>query len=86
MDKQSLFYYHKNAEVDFCIPEAELAIQVSYSIDDIETYEREAGGLAKFLKTCKNYRGIIVTWDTERTITEAGTTIEVMPAWKWLLT
>ena len=80
-----LFYYHKNAEVDFCIPEAELAIQVSYSIDDIDTYEREAGGLAKFLKTYKNYRGIIVTWDTERTITEAGTTIEVMPVWKWLL-
>lgn len=85
MDKKKVFSaYHKNAEVDF-IPEAELAIQVSYSIDDIDTYEREAGGLAKFLKTCKNYRGIIVTWDTERTITEAGTTIEVMPAWKWLL-
>ena len=80
-----LFYYHKNAEVDFCIPEAELAIQVSYSIDDITTYEREVGGIVKFLKAYKNYRGIIITWDTERTITETGITVEVMPVWKWLL-
>lgn len=84
-DDLRLFYYNKNAEVDFCIPEAELAIQVSYSIDDVATCEREAEGLAKFLKAFKNYRGIIITWDTERTITHTGIDIEVMPVWKWLL-
>lgn len=80
-----LFYYNKGAEVDFCIPEKELAIQVSYSIDHIDTYEREVGGLAVFLKAFKHYRGIIVTWDTERTISYGGETIEVIPVWKWLL-
>lgn len=80
-----LFYYNKGVEIDFCIPEANKAIQVSYSIDDLDTYEREVGGLVKFLKAYKQYQGIIVTWDTERQITEDGITIEAIPIWKWLL-
>ena len=80
-----LFYYNKGVEVDFCVPEKNLAIQVSYNIDDAETYEREVGGLVKFLKTFKAYHGIIVTWDTEQTINEEGITVEVIPVWKWLL-
>ena len=40
-----LFYYNKGVEVDFCVPEENLAVQVSYNIDDAETYEREVGGL-----------------------------------------
>ena len=81
-----LFYYHKGVEIDFCIPEANMAIQVSHSIDDLGTYEREVGGLVKFLKTFKQYRGVIVTWDTERQITEDGIVVEAIPVWKWLLT
>lgn len=80
-----LFYYNKGVEVDFCVPEKKLAVQVSYNIDDAETYEREVGGLVKFLKTFKTYHGIIVTWDTEQTINEEGITVEVIPVWKWLL-
>ncbi len=79
-----LFYYHKGVEIDFCIPEANLAIQVSYSIDDFDTYEREVGGLIRFLKVYKQYQGIIVTWDTERQIQEEGIIIEAIPVWKWL--
>ena len=84
-DEQRLFYYNKGVEVDFCVPEDNLAIQVSYSIDDSTTYEREVGGMAKFLKAYKQYRGMVVTWDTERQITEGGITIDVVPVWKWLL-
>ena len=85
-DETRLFYYNKNVEVDFCIPEAELAIQVSYTIDNADTYDREVGALIKFLKVFKKYHGVIVTWDTEREITENGITIKVIPVWKWLLT
>ena len=85
-DEPRLFYYHKGLEIDFCIPEANEAIQVSYSIDDFDTYEREVGGLVKFLKANKRYQGIIVTWDTERKIVEDGITIEAIPVWKWLVT
>ena len=80
-----LFYYNKGVEIDFCIPEANKAIQVSYSISDIDTYEREVGGLFKFLKTYRQYRGIVITWETEREIVEDGITISVIPVWKWLL-
>ena len=80
-----LFYYNKGVEIDFCIPEVNIAIQVSYSINDLDTYEREVGGLVKFLKAYKQYQGIIITWDTERQITEDGITVEAIPAWKWLL-
>jgi predicted AAA+ superfamily ATPase len=84
-EEMRLFYYYKGVEVDFCIPEAELAVQVSYNIDDLSTYEREVRGLVSFLKVFKKYHGVIVTWDTERQITEDDITIEVVPVWKWLL-
>ena len=80
-----MFYYNKGVEVDFCIPETNIAIQVSSKIDDINTYEREVRGLAKFLKAFKQYRGLIITWDTERQINEEGVCIDVVPVWKWLL-
>ena len=84
-DELRLFYYYKGVEIDFCIPEENLAIQVSYSIEDSTTYEREVGGMVKFLKSYKQYKGLIITWDTERQITEDGITINVIPVWKWLL-
>lgn len=80
-----LFYYNKGVEVDFCIPEAHMAIQVSYNIDKLDTYEREVGGLVKFLRVYKQYHGFIITWDTERLITEEGINIQIVPVWKWLL-
>jgi len=80
-----LFYYYRGIEVDFCVPESNLAVQVSYNIDDADTYDREVGGLIKFLKSFKDYHGVIITWDTEKTIKEDNITIEVIPVWKWLL-
>jgi predicted AAA+ superfamily ATPase len=83
-EETRLFYYNKGVEVDFCIPETNTAIHVSYKIDDIDTYEREVRGLAKYLKAFKQYHGLIVTWDTERQINEEGVSIEVVPVWKWI--
>ena len=80
-----LFYYNKGIEVDFCIPEQHLAIQVSYNIDDHDTYEREVGSLTRFLNIYKDYRGVVVTWDTERQIENENVRIDVVPCWKWLL-
>ncbi len=84
-EETRLFYYNKGVEVDFCIPEEHLAVQVSYNIEDPATYEREVGGITNFLKTYKDYRGVIITWDTERQIEMNGIKIEVVPCWKWLL-
>ncbi len=80
-----LYYYSKNVEIDFCIPSKKLAIQVTYDLIEGDTYDREVGGLLRFLSAFSEYSGIIVTMDDERTINVEGRIIEVVPVWKWLL-
>ena len=47
--EDAVFFYNKGVEVDFYIPEEQWAIQVSYSIKDLETKERETDALIKSL-------------------------------------
>lgn len=77
--------YSKNVEIDFCIPSKKMAIQVAYDLIDDDTYDREVGGLLRFLSAFSEYSGIIITMDDERTINVEGRIIEVVPVWKWLL-
>lgn len=79
-----LYYYNKNVEIDFCIPSEKLAIQVSYSLTDSNTYEREVGALDSFLKKNPDYSAMIVTRDQQNRIELDGHTIDVLPVWKWL--
>ncbi len=84
-EENRLYYYNKNVEVDFCIPEIKLAIQVAYSIEHSEAYARETESLVKFLKAKEGYSGIIISYDTEMTIKTESHDIRVIPVWKWLL-
>lgn len=79
-----LYYYNKNVEIDFCVPSEKLAIQVSYSLTDSNTYEREVGALDSFLKKNPDYSAMIVTRDQQNRIELDGHTIDVLPVWKWL--
>lgn len=79
-----LYYYNKNIEIDFCIPSEKLAIQVSYSLTDSNTYEREVGALDIFLKKNPDYSAMIITRDQQNRIELDGHTIDVLPVWKWL--
>lgn len=74
-----------NVEVDFYVPEDELAIQVSFSIADPETEKREKEPLEKLPNVHPCRRRIIITYDEESTLTDSHGTIEVIPCWKWLL-
>jgi hypothetical protein len=85
MENERVFSYYDNCEVDFYVPEAELAIQVSYSLRDDDTRKREAEALQKFSRRLPCSRRIILTYDEEDTITDQHGTIEVLPVWKWLL-
>ena len=80
-----LYYYNKNCEVDFCIPTDKIAIQVSYNLNDSATYEREIGGLKKFLKAFRDYQGYVITYNEETEINIDDKIIHVIPVWKWLL-
>ena len=85
LNEDNLFYYNKSVEVDFFIPNEKLAIQVSYSLLDYETREREVGALLKLAKAIELNRMIIITMDEEESISIEGATINVVPVWKWLL-
>ena len=84
-NNERVFFYNVNIEVDFYVPEDELAIQVSYSITDPDTLNRKAGALAKLPNVHPCRRRVIITYDEEGTFTDPYGTIEVIPCWKWLL-
>jgi hypothetical protein len=80
--EDAVFFYHNQIEVDFYVPEAEWAIQVSYSLRDEETLHRETTALQKLVKVLPCRRLTIITRDEERTIASEAGDIEVMPVWK----
>ncbi len=84
-ENERVFFYNVNVEVDFYVPEDELAIQVSYSIADPETEKRERDALEKLPHVHPCRRRIIITYDEEGTLTDKHGTIEVIPCWKWLI-
>ncbi|GJG32725.1 hypothetical protein PRMUPPPA20_08340 [Xylanibacter ruminicola] len=84
-ENERVFFYNDSFEVDFYVPEAELAIQVSYSLHDEDTRKRETEALQKLPRRLTCNRRIILTYDEEETITDQHGTIEVIPVWKWLL-
>jgi len=85
LENERVFFYHNNIEVDFYIPEEELAIQVSYSLREEGTRKRETEALQKLPKRVPCNRRLILTYDEEETITDPYGNIEVIPVWKWLL-
>ena len=85
-DNERIFFYKQNVEVDFYIPDEELAIQVSYSIENSDhTENREVEALQKLPKGLSCKRRMIITYDEERIIEDNYGTIEVIPCWKWLM-
>lgn len=80
-----LFFYRKNIEVDFIIPDQETAIQVCYNIRESDTYEREVGALITLNKYKPMRHNIIITRDDEYIHETNDMRIEVVPIWKWLL-
>ena len=85
-DGERVFFYKQNVEVDFYIPDDELAIQVSYSIEESDmTEKREVEALKKLPKALSCKRRLIITYDEEKTIEDEYGVIEVIPCWKWLI-
>ena len=79
--KENVYYLNADKEIDFIVPDKKLAIQVSYSIKEESTYNREVSPLAKYAKAHENWKCLLITYDEEGT--EEG--IPVVPVWKWLM-
>ena len=85
LDNERVYFYNANVEIDFYVPEEELAIQATYSITDEQTKIREVGALTKLPNVYPCRRRMIITYDEEGIITDAHGSIEIIPCWKWLL-
>ena len=83
---ERVFFYNHNVEVDFYVPEDELAIQASYDIEGADaTACREVEALRRLPKALPCKRRIVITYDEEKVFEDDYGVIEVMPCWKWLL-
>jgi predicted AAA+ superfamily ATPase len=82
----SVFFYNKDFEVDFYVPEATTAIQACYSLDNVNgTFDREVNALLKISKILECKKLLIITNDVEKTLEIGYKKIEIIPIWKWLL-
>ncbi|MHB1661175.1 MAG: ATP-binding protein [bacterium] len=82
------FFYKGKKECDFILYDDKgdkTAIQVCADISDADTRKREIEGLAEACKNLKIEKGYILTLSHEETITYEGLTIQVEPAFKFLL-
>lgn len=84
------FYYLKNArtsiDIDFYIPDDDIAIQVATTISDPNTFERETNSLIKLANIQNNTRLFILTLDEEKSIDIGNQRkIEILPLSKVLL-
>ncbi|MDE6510220.1 MAG: ATP-binding protein [Muribaculaceae bacterium] len=84
-----IFYYQGRGECDFvvqCGVEIDRLIQVTWNLNDDSTRRREINGLVEAAEAtgCRNL--FIITADTSEEISlDNGMTIQVLPAWRWLL-
>ncbi len=83
--ERGLYYFNKNIEVDFYIPDEALAIQASYRVSDSATLEMEAKALAALHSFAPLRKAMIVTYEDEGTMEYEGLQIELVPVWKWVI-
>ncbi len=83
---ENIYYLEHNIEIDFYVPEHNLAIQASFSVlDDVDTRERELGAFYKLRNFAPNAECILITNSEEAELEYRGIHVSVIPAWKWLL-
>ncbi len=84
-EEDQLFYFNEGQECDFVVVrrgKVDELVQACWALAE-GNVKREVGGLlaASAFTGCNNLR--IVTFNQQRTYSEEGKTIEVVPAWKW---
>lgn len=84
-DSPGLYYWSRTQEVDFYVPDENYAVQASCNLADYETREREISALVALNKEHPLSKAQIISLEEETQILRDGLAIEVIPAWKWLL-
>ena len=87
---EDIYYYRtkKGQEVDFVWLDSKgkkhLA-QICFSLKDSETRKREISALIQAMEELNMRRSTIITMEEEAVLEEKGRTIEVLPAWRYLI-
>jgi len=81
----NLYYFSKGVEVDFYIPEENMAIQANYRMSDEATMEREMKALQALHSFKPLSKAMIITYEDEGVVEYNGLQIELKPVWKWVL-
>lgn len=88
--EKELYYFkdERGREVDFLVKDGNKVselIQVSYSVEEPETFEREVSALlsASEKLDCENLT--VINWDRDDLIDVKGKRIRLVPLWKFLL-
>lgn len=84
-DEEKVYFYNKEVELDFYIPSSKKGIQVSYSLNDPATLEREIKALTTFHKLYGLKEAEIITYSEERVIETPTLPIRVRSLAQWLL-
>ncbi|MFA5962115.1 MAG: ATP-binding protein [Parcubacteria group bacterium] len=83
-----VYYYKGKKECDFIVKKGlkiSEAIQVTLSLAEPKTADREVSGLLEAMEKFKLTKGIIITESLEGERKSGKKKIEIIPAWKWLL-
>jgi len=84
---KEIYYFRMKNECDFIVKKDEQisdVIQVCWELNETNR-DREVNGLNEALNFLHLKKGLIVTYEQEENLKHDGKTIEVKPAWKWLL-
>lgn len=82
---KGVYYFNRNIEVDFYVPDEKLAIQASFRMSEEATLEREIKALVALHGLYETQRNLIITYEDEGIMVRDGIKIEIIPVWKWLL-
>ena len=84
---KEIWYFKGKKECDFIYRESKTsfsAIQVCWKVDQ-QNLKREVDGLVEAMNSLQLKNGSIVTFNQEDKIVQENLTIEIIPAWKWLI-
>lgn len=85
---KEVYYHDDGVECDFIVREDGhiiSAFQVTHSLGDVKTRQREINGLLSALNAYNLSEGMILTTDETEELTIEGKKIVICPTWKWLL-
>jgi len=80
----SLQYFRNTVEIDFLLSDS-TPVQVCFDLSPKDTSRREVKALIKYLNLMGRKNGYILTWNETQTFEQKGKTINILPAWYFLL-